>query len=167
MDPGFRSDIEQSQSQQIEHLAVITGAVTKEFRCHVNEAIALLAEAGVDGEFAVEALRKLEEEMRGPGAQLETVNAVNFFKRLHAVKKNVCALKSTLISKAEAEAGAHSFCRIALAGVGLALTGLVGGGLVLVAAPVAGPVAVGTAAGAAVLSAIGTTIFQHYTTPQQ
>jgi hypothetical protein len=166
LDPGFRSDIEQSQRQQSKHLAVITGAVTNEFRCHVNEAISLLAEAGVDGELAVEALRVLENEMGRPGAQLETVNTENFFKQLRVVKKTVCALKATVVSKAEAEASTHSLRRMTLAGIGLTLTGLVGGGLALAAAPAAGAIAIGTAASAAVLSAIGNTIFQHYTAPR-
>jgi hypothetical protein len=161
LDTGFRRDIEHSQNQQSLHSTAITSAVNQEFHCHINEAIALLAEAGVDGELAVEALRAFEEEMRLPGAQLGTMNTEDFFKRLHAVKKAVCALKSTLVSKAEAEAFEHSFRRITLAGVGLALVGLVGSGLVLISGPVTAPVAAGTA----VLSAIGATLFQHFTTP--
>jgi hypothetical protein len=166
MDPSFRSDIERSQSQQSEHLTTITGAVSKEFRCHVNEAISLLAEAGVDGELAVEALRVLEDEMRRPGAQLEMVNTENFFRQLREVKKTVCALKATVVSKAAAEASAQSLRRVTLAGIGLTLAGLVGGGLALAAAPAAGAIAIGTAASGAILSAIGTTIFQHYTAPR-
>jgi hypothetical protein len=118
-------------------------------RCNLDHALALLVEAGVEGEHALEAVRSVEAALRDP--QWEPPDAEQLFVRLRDARDAACALRASLAQRAEAAEGVFRLRRMGLAGVGLVLAGVSAAAL----APVA--------AAGAVAGAIGTTIFQHNT----
>jgi hypothetical protein len=157
-DPSFRRDIEFVADKLTPSFKAQPDQ--PELHCHFNEAIALLAEAGVDGELAVEALRDLEQAVLDEDAYLDPIWTAGFFDKLSIARKRVCAVRHSLL--AQSETNNLSFRKYAWANIGLAVVGLSASGAALLTPPAASGAAIVTG-GAAVLSAIGSTLFQHST----
>jgi hypothetical protein len=161
LDPEFRQFIQQalpSSPLEFEEDAL---------RRNITEAIALLVEAGVEGEHAVAALRSVLEppRPRPPGfwplSFPSIINPQEFFFRLRDAKDATCELSDLLRSEAAAEETRRKLRRAGFAAVGLALVGLTGGALAFLAGPAVAAGAVAAGGGGAILTAIGTTVFDH------
>ena len=162
LDPEFKQYVEKAIAESSAGLARLTTFVTvTELRCHISEAVALLVEAGVDGTQAIEAVRSVEELVSS--GTLEGIEPRAFFARLRDAKDAMCELRDRLRVEAAAEESRWKLRRAGLAGAGLALVGLVGCTLAVVAAPAVGVSAAAAAAGSSILTAIGTTVFDHNT----
>jgi hypothetical protein len=173
LDPSFRRDIENAANLQQNQWANIEKLNLREdihvLRSHVNEAILVLMEAGVDGEFALEAVREVEQALGEFEFSLHKINPEEFFWRLRNAKVTVCKLADDLAAQFEAERRSFQLRRLALAGAGLVLVGAAASGLGVIFGPAAaaagaGAIGVGVVA-QAVMQTIGATIFQHYTAP--
>jgi hypothetical protein len=159
LDPEFRQFIQQalpSSPLQFEGDAV---------RRNISEAIALLVEAGVEGEHAVAALRSVLEPPGPPSLPPlffpSISNPEEFFLRLQEAKDATCELSDRLRSEAAAEETRRKLRRAGFAAAGLALIGLTGGALAVLAGPVVAAGAVAAGGGGTILTAIGTTVFDH------
>jgi hypothetical protein len=129
------------------------GVQVSELRSHVNTAIALLVEAGVDGEQAVDALRSIQGLLNPPtppvAGQVVTLPAPQeFFELLRDAKDTACEL-----SRLHGERTSRRRRWLVIALVGGVLLGLP-------AAPVAASVlaAVGGAAVGTIVQALGAAI---------
>jgi hypothetical protein len=62
LDSGFRQDIERAMRVSPEEQSVINSLKQNQtqLRCHLDEAIAFLVQAGLDGKFALDAVRSVE-----------------------------------------------------------------------------------------------------------
>ena len=124
-------------------------AADEELRAHVARAMYLLLEAGVDGEVAMEAIRKAEEALER-GVPVTQLIADDLLRNIQDARRRVCALAQEL---AEEAATAEQWVKIKGAGVALVGLALVGAA----AAPIA-TTALATA-GTAIMAAIGGLIF--------
>ena len=157
LDPEFRQFIQQAlPSSRLEFEG-------DALRRNISEAIALLVEAGVEGEHAVAALRSVLE----PPPDFRRLffpsilNPQEFFFRLQEAKDATCELSDRLRSEAAAEETHRKLRRAGFAAAGLALVGLTGGALALLAGPAVAAGVVAAGGGGAILTAIGTTVFDH------
>jgi hypothetical protein len=156
IDPSFRRDIESAAQVQSEQWSAILD-YKDDMDCHFNAAIALLAEAGLDGEAAAEAVRSLKANF----ASLQELRSDHFFQQLREVKRAVCELNGRLLLEIEEERKEVRLRRITRAGVGLSLIGVSAAALAVASATtLLAPAAVATAAGWGILSAIGSRLFE-------
>jgi hypothetical protein len=157
LDPEFSQFIQQHVLSPSPPTPLVSSEQREELRRNIREAILLLVEAGVDGELAVAALRSVEEV--GPFVFSTITNPRVFFSRLREAKDLTCELSDRLRSEAASEATYTRRRRLGFAGVGLVLVGLTGAGLAVLAAPAVAAGVVALGAGGAILTAIGTTVF--------
>jgi hypothetical protein len=164
LDPTFKRDMEEAYDRQQKLKKNITnlGGNPRELWCHCNEAIALLGEAGMDSEYALEAVRSVQEMLANPNLKLGQIEPSEIFVRLQNAKKAVCRLRDELKVRAATESR-HSFLRkLAVRGGGLVLVGLSATPLAaVVAAPIVAGAGVPIVAGLAnaVIGAIGSAAF--------
>jgi hypothetical protein len=161
LDPEFRRYIEErlSPPQPDQEVPSSVRFVGAQIDHHISVAIALLVEGGVRGELAADALRSVANELTPSPGPFREPN--QFFQRLRDAEDAACDLADSLRAEAAAEDARIRLRRLGFAAAGLALVGLTGSALALVAAPA---VAFGVAAvggGGAIVNAIGMTMFDH------
>lgn len=188
LDTGFGADIVDAARAQtiLIRSGNHTSDLIKELPCHFDHAIALLVEAGVEGEAAAEAVRSVQElfpskrlswirepdvarlpksrdEVFGPG-----IDVREFFRRLHVAQREVCQLHAVLGEAAASEERRTKLKRMTLAGIGLAVLGVAAGPLGWIHPVVAGGAGavLGSEVFKAIMGTIGSTMFEHYTAPQ-
>jgi hypothetical protein len=147
-DSGFSQSIQQT----LQTLSS-PGFEATALRNHVNAAIALLVQAGVDGAQAVDALNSIQNRLTS-GVTLPSIREpLPFFQLLRDAKNTACELSDRLQRQRRR--------RLVLAAVGLALVGLSGGALGVLAAPVGAALVPGVVGGGgAMAGALGVFIFE-------
>jgi len=163
LDSGFRQDVERALRVSPEEQTAIDRLKQNqtELRCHIDEAIAFLVEAGLDGKFALDAVRSVESVITEWGPI--PIEPRVFFELLRDAMEAVCELSDRLHAQTTAEESRFKLRRAGYAGAGLALVGLTGSALAVVAGPAVAAGAVAVAGIGAIANAIGSTMFQHNT----
>jgi hypothetical protein len=163
LDSGFRQDIERAMRVSPEEQPAINSLKQNQtqLRCHIDEAIAFLVEAGLDGKFALDAVRSVESAITQNGTM--PIEPRAFFGQLRDAMEAVCELSDRLRAETTAAESRFKLRQAGYAGAGLALLGLTGSALAVVAGPAVVAGAVAVAGIGAVANAIGSTMFQHNT----
>jgi hypothetical protein len=118
-------------------------------------------EAGLDGRFALDVVRSVESVITQNGTT--PIEPRAFFGQLRDAMEAVCELSDRLRTETTAAESRFKLRKAGYAGAGLALVGLTGSALAVVAGPVVAAGAVAAAGIGAVANAIGSTMFQHNT----
>jgi hypothetical protein len=164
LDSGFRQDIERAAGPVSPPDQVAINSLKQDqtqLRCHIDEAIALLVEAGLDGKFALDAVRSVQSVISQNGTI--PIEPRAFFVQLRDAMEAVCALTDRLRTETTTAESRFKLRKAAYAGAGLVIVGLTGSALAIVTGPVVAAGAVAAAGIGAVANAIGSTMFQHNT----
>jgi hypothetical protein len=167
LDPEFKRHIEESVEMTARGIRDLQrNPDLNELRCHANQAVALLVEAGLDGKFALDEVRSVQDALselvgafrggKSKAVWTPVVETAAFFRLLRDAQEAVCDLSGQLRTEAISRESRFKLWKAELATAGL---GLVGTPAAVIGEPA---LAVGAGVGA-MMNVIGSTMFQHNT----